>query len=116
MEENDSIFERDNKINSLNMNTNKKLGLFGLLGIVKDVTGEHADKLGFGYEESKNKGFFWVLIRQKLLLFSATFSELKASCEKMSGMLEKYGISKFYPGHYFLKDNLCAILYKNCIK
>jgi medium-chain acyl-[acyl-carrier-protein] hydrolase len=46
----DSILEKEYKVNSLNMNTNKKLGLFGLLGILQDVTGEHALKLGFGYE------------------------------------------------------------------
>ncbi len=66
----DSILEKDYKVNSLNMNSNKKLGLFGLLGILQDVTGEHALKLGFGYEESQKKGFFWVLVRQKLRINS----------------------------------------------
>ena len=38
------------EVSSLNMNTNKKLGLFVLLGILQDVTGEHAAKLGFDYD------------------------------------------------------------------
>lgn len=61
-----SILEKEYKVNSLNINTNKKLGLYGLLGILQDAAGAHADKLGFGYEESISQGFFWVLVRQKL--------------------------------------------------
>lgn len=66
MNVNDSILEREYKINTLNINTNKKLGLVGLLGILQDISVEHALKLGFGYENSLKKGFFWVLVRQKL--------------------------------------------------
>ena len=36
-----------------------------------------------------------------LLLFSGTFSELIATCEKMSGIMAEFGITKLYPGHYF---------------
>jgi hydroxyacylglutathione hydrolase len=35
-----------------------------------------------------------------LLLFSGTFSDLIASCEKMSAVMEKEGIEYLYPGHY----------------
>lgn len=70
MNTDDSIYEKDYKINSLNMNTNKKLGLVGILGILQDVTGEHALRLGFGYEELRKRGFFWVLVRQKLRINS----------------------------------------------
>jgi len=66
MENKGSILEKNYIINSQNINTNKKLGLFGLLGLLQDVAGEHGEKLGFGYENSKKKGFFWVLVRQKL--------------------------------------------------
>ncbi len=52
------------------MNVNKKLGLVGLLGILQDVTSEHAMRLGFGYEDSVAKGFFWVLVRQKVRMQS----------------------------------------------
>ncbi len=34
-----------------------------------------------------------------LLLFG-TFSQLQATCEKMSALMEKYGINVLYPGHY----------------
>jgi acyl-ACP thioesterase len=66
MKHNNFIFEQTYKINSIHINFNKKLGLFGLLGILQDVAGEHALKLGFGYEDSLRKGFFWVLVRKKL--------------------------------------------------
>lgn len=61
-----SVFEQAYKINSIYINFNKRLGLFGLLGILQDIAGEHALKLGFGYEDSLKKGFFWVLVRKKL--------------------------------------------------
>jgi hydroxyacylglutathione hydrolase len=35
------------------------------------------------------------------LLLTGTFSELIATCEKMSAIMEKYGIKLLYPGHYF---------------
>lgn len=35
-----------------------------------------------------------------LLLFSGTFSELIATCEKMEAVMEKNGIAFLYPGHY----------------
>lgn len=35
-----------------------------------------------------------------LLLFSGTFSELIATCEKMKAVMEQEGIAYLYPGHY----------------
>jgi len=35
-----------------------------------------------------------------LLLFG-TFSQLQATCEKMSALMQKYGIQRLYPGHFF---------------
>lgn len=38
------------------------------------------------------------------LLLTCTFSTLLATCEKMSAIMEKYGIKYLYPGHYFGKN------------
>lgn len=35
------------------------------------------------------------------LLLSSTFSGLLSTCEKTSAIMSKYGISYFYPGHYY---------------
>jgi glyoxylase-like metal-dependent hydrolase (beta-lactamase superfamily II) len=35
------------------------------------------------------------------LLLTADFSTLLATCQKMSAIMEKYGIESLYPGHYF---------------
>jgi len=35
------------------------------------------------------------------LLLTTDFSTLIATCEKMSKIMEKYGIKILYPGHYF---------------
>ncbi len=60
------IFEQEYKINSVNINANKELGLVGLLEILQDVASEHAENLGVGYDSMQEKGAFWVLIRKKL--------------------------------------------------
>ncbi len=39
-----------------------------------------------------------------LLLFSGTFSQLIATCEKMSSVMKKDDIKFLYPGHYFGKN------------
>jgi len=44
--------------------------LHGLLLILQEAAGDHASKLGFGYESLSEKGFFWALIRQKLIMDS----------------------------------------------
>jgi glyoxylase-like metal-dependent hydrolase (beta-lactamase superfamily II) len=38
------------------------------------------------------------------LLLSGTFSTLLATCQKMSALMEKNGITRLYPGHYFGKN------------
>lgn len=68
--DNETVFKQEYKINSLNLNANKKLGLYGLLGILQDIAREHATTLGFGYQASQERGFFWVLVRKKLKMKS----------------------------------------------
>jgi len=38
------------------------------------------------------------------LLLGTNFSTLIATCEKMSGIMENYGIKSLYPGHFFGKN------------
>ncbi|MDO6760104.1 thioesterase [Tamlana sp. 2_MG-2023] len=66
MKLNPSVFEQTYPIRSVNINSNKKLGLYGLLGLLQDITSEHAYDLNFGYENMIKRGFIWVLIRQNL--------------------------------------------------
>ena len=65
-----TIFSKQYDINTLNINSKKQLSLLGVLGIIQDISAEHAYHLGFGYEDMKRQGFFWVLIRQKLKMDS----------------------------------------------
>jgi len=54
----DVLFEKTYSVNSINININKKLGLFGILGILQDIAALHADILGVGYESMvKNDAF-----------------------------------------------------------
>ncbi len=62
----ESIFEKNYQIKSFHLDQEGKTGLFGILEILQDISGAHASKLGFGYEHSLEKGFFWVLVRQRL--------------------------------------------------
>lgn len=63
---NKTIFKQEYKIRSININSNKRLGLYGLIGLLQDTASEHAHTLNFGYETMINQGYFWVLVRQKL--------------------------------------------------
>jgi acyl-ACP thioesterase len=61
-----AVFEQEYRISTFNINTNKYLGLYGLLGFIEDIASEHALRLGFGYQDMIDNGVFWVLVRQKL--------------------------------------------------
>lgn len=60
------LFRSKYKVDTNNVNFNRKLGLFGTLGLLQDIAGEHAGVLGFGYEDMVRDGYFWVLTQQKL--------------------------------------------------
>lgn len=60
------IFEKEYSVNSINININKHLGLFGMLGILQDVSTIHAEQLGLGFEYMEKNNSFWVLTQQKL--------------------------------------------------
>ena len=60
------IFEKEYSVNSINININKRLGLFGMLGILQDVSTIHAEKLGLGFEFMAKSNSFWVLTQQSL--------------------------------------------------
>ncbi|WP_372656109.1 acyl-[acyl-carrier-protein] thioesterase, partial [Halobacteriovorax sp.] len=62
----DIIFEKEYSVNSINININKRLGLFGMLGILQDVSTIHAEVLDLGFEFMEKNNSFWVLTQQKL--------------------------------------------------
>ncbi len=66
MNKEDLILQKDYSINSLLINSNRQLGLYGLLGLLQDISYDHASLLGYGYEDMIRDNTFWVLIRQKL--------------------------------------------------
>lgn len=63
---NNLVFEKTYDVNSINININKRLGLFGMLGILQDTGAIHAEHLGFGLEDMIKKNSFWVITQQKL--------------------------------------------------
>lgn len=63
---NEIVFEKDYEVNSVNINLNKRLGLYGMLGILQDVGTIHAEILGVGYEQMLASNNFWVFIQQKI--------------------------------------------------
>lgn len=63
-----AIFTKEFSVNTMVLNSNKRLGLVGLLGMLQDAAGLHADELGFGYEQMVISQTFWVLTRQNLVM------------------------------------------------
>lgn len=64
------IWSQTYAISSFLVNPQKKLGLFGLLGLLQDVAWNHATHLGHGYENMVKENIGWVLTRQKLSMES----------------------------------------------
>ncbi len=62
------IWTQDYKVNSLLVNTQRKLGIFALMNLFQDAAWNHADDQGHGYEASLAQKAFWVLTRQKLFM------------------------------------------------
>lgn len=65
---NESYFEKEYEVNSVNININKRLGLFGMLGILQDVGTIHAEHMGVGMEEMIKNNASWVFTQQKLIM------------------------------------------------
>jgi acyl-ACP thioesterase len=68
MKRNIVIYEQDYKITTIHINSQKLLDLFGILGFLQDIASEHAYNHSMGYETMLEKGVFWVLVRQKLIM------------------------------------------------
>lgn len=60
------IFTQQHRVDTTTVNINQRLGLFGLLGLLQDAAVEHASQLGLTYQNMMDRGFFWVLIQQRL--------------------------------------------------
>jgi medium-chain acyl-[acyl-carrier-protein] hydrolase len=63
-----SIWTRNYDVNTIVLDDQKWLGLFGLLNILQDIAWLHAKHLGWGYETLVDRGTAWVLVRQKLVM------------------------------------------------
>jgi acyl-ACP thioesterase len=55
-------------VNTIVLNSQKRLGLTGLLNLLQDVAWLHAEHLGWGYEELIKRNTIWVLVRQKVAM------------------------------------------------
>lgn len=54
------------KINSLLVNPQGYLGLYGALNLLQETAWIHAESLGFGFHDMEGAGLYWVLTRQTL--------------------------------------------------
>jgi acyl-ACP thioesterase len=63
-----TIWEKQYEINTLLVNTQKKLDLYAILNLLQDIAWEHATHLDHGHEDLLKKKMIWVLTRQKLYI------------------------------------------------
>lgn len=59
------IFFDDNKIRTNDLDCFDHLQLKAILDFFQDVAGAHADCLKMGFEEMKQKGYYWVLVKTR---------------------------------------------------
>lgn len=62
----ETIWRQKYNVNTLLVNPQKRLGLYGLLNLIQDTAWIHATHLGHGYEEMIRDHTAWVLTRQKV--------------------------------------------------
>ncbi len=60
------VFIKEYEVSTFLVNSHKRLGLVGLLNILQDAAGLHAQALGLGHEKMTRDQKFWVLTRQGL--------------------------------------------------
>jgi medium-chain acyl-[acyl-carrier-protein] hydrolase len=63
-----TIWTQDYAVDTMVLNPQKRLGLFGLLNILQDAAWNHAANLGAGFDDMIARGAIWVLTRQKLTM------------------------------------------------
>jgi len=63
-----TIWTQTYDVNTIVLDNQKRLGLFGLLNILQDAAWIHAGHSGWGYEDLIRRGTIWVLARQKLVM------------------------------------------------
>ena len=63
-----TIWTQTYDVNTIVLDDQKRLGLFGLLNILQDAAWIHAGHSGWGYEDLIRRGTIWVLARQKLVM------------------------------------------------
>jgi acyl-ACP thioesterase len=56
------------EVNTIVLDSRKRLGLAGLLNLLQDAAWIHASHCGWGYEDLIRRGTIWVLARQKLVM------------------------------------------------
>lgn len=63
-----SSWTKNYDVNTIVLNSQKRLGLTGLLNLLQDIAWLHAEHLGWGYEDLIQRNTIWVLVRQKLVM------------------------------------------------
>ena len=62
----EAVYSKDYIIDTFTSNSHKRLGLYGLVGIMQDIAIFHALDAGFGHEDMLKRGVFWALIRKSI--------------------------------------------------
>lgn len=61
-----AIFEKEYEITMSMVNINGRLGIYGLLNIIQDLSSIHGTIQGYSYESQIKENKFWVLVGQKV--------------------------------------------------
>jgi medium-chain acyl-[acyl-carrier-protein] hydrolase len=57
------------KLNSYLINAQGKLGLYHLLNLLQETSSAHAQNIGIGRQSMMERNLFWVIVRQKLVMY-----------------------------------------------
>ncbi|ATH08900.1 hypothetical protein BIY24_13370 [Halobacteriovorax marinus] len=96
------VFKKKYQVSISNVNINKRLGLFGLLGYLQDIATLHAEIAGFGLDEMISSNSFWVLVRQEIRINK--FPKWNDEIEIQTWSRTPQGMYAFREFEFFLND------------
>lgn len=100
------VFRRKHILGNTDVNMHKKLKTSSLFNLMQEAASEHCLHLGFGSEYTMNRGFLWVITRQKAEFFSLPSYEDEITIETWPGPTRHV----IYPRYYRILDKAGNVL------
>lgn len=101
-----NVFTRKHILGNPDVNMHMKLKTSSLFSLLQEAASEHCLQLGYGSEYTMNRGFLWVITRQKAEIISLPSYEDEITIETWPGPTRHV----IFPRYYRILDNSGNVL------